>query len=93
MRELEQILLNSGVSTSRLETGVHQPDAIYLYQKCGYYEVPPFDRLVPTAENVAGEIWRRIEPRVATPSTRLSKVRLFETDDLYVDVVRPGGVA
>jgi 6-pyruvoyltetrahydropterin/6-carboxytetrahydropterin synthase len=52
------------------------------------YEVPPFDRVVPTAENVAQEIWRRIEPRVSSGSTKLSKVRLFETEDLYVDVFR-----
>src|SRR5581483_7169748 len=26
------------------------------------YEVPPFDKLTPTAENVAAEIWRRLRP-------------------------------
>ncbi|MCU1295400.1 MAG: hypothetical protein JWP08_4250 [Bryobacterales bacterium] len=51
-------------------------------------EVPPFDRVIPTTENVAQEIWRRLEPRVSSASTKLAKVRLFETDDLYVDVVR-----
>lgn len=54
------------------------------------YEVAPFDRLVPTAENVAGEIWRRLEPRIAGPNARLAKVRLFETADLYVDIVGAG---
>ncbi len=61
------------------------------------YEVPPFDRVIPTGENVALEIWRRIEPRVATASTRLARVRLFETSETYVDVIepdrRPGEVA
>src|SRR5262245_38406810 len=28
------------------------------------YEVPPFDRVVPTTENLAIEIWRRLEPAV-----------------------------
>lgn len=50
------------------------------------YEVPPFDRVIPTAENVALEIWRRLEPRVNSGRARLSNVRLFETSDLYVDV-------
>ena len=50
------------------------------------YEVPPFDTVVPTTENVAREIWRRLERRVATSTTALAKVRLFETQDLYVDV-------
>lgn len=50
------------------------------------YEVPPFDRVIPTAENIAVEIWRRLEPRVKSSRTRLANVRLFETQDLYVDV-------
>ena len=29
------------------------------------YEVPPFDRVVPTTENIARDIWRRLEPRLA----------------------------
>lgn len=52
------------------------------------YEVPPFDAIVPTAENIAREIWHRLEPPVRSASTRLAKVRLFETPDLYVDIVR-----
>lgn len=48
-------------------------------------EVAPFDRIVPTAENVAVEIWRRLEPRFAGTPARLSNVRLYETEDLYVD--------
>jgi 6-pyruvoyl-tetrahydropterin synthase len=52
------------------------------------YEVPPFEEVVPSTANVALEIWRRIEPQVSSPSTRLSRVRLFETADLYVDVDR-----
>ncbi len=53
------------------------------------YEVQPFDSVIPTAENVAREIWGRLEPRLSGPNTSLAKVRLFETADLYVDVVRP----
>jgi 6-pyruvoyltetrahydropterin/6-carboxytetrahydropterin synthase len=49
------------------------------------YEVPPFDRVVPTAENIARDIWQRIEPQVATGRNRLHSVRVYETPDLYVD--------
>jgi 6-pyruvoyltetrahydropterin/6-carboxytetrahydropterin synthase len=49
------------------------------------HEVPPFDRVVPTAENLAVEIWRRLEARFAGTPARLSNVRLYETEDLYVD--------
>jgi 6-pyruvoyltetrahydropterin/6-carboxytetrahydropterin synthase len=48
-------------------------------------EVPPFDTLVPTAENLAIEVWRRIEPHLAGPRVRLHGVRVYETEDLYVD--------
>ena len=50
------------------------------------HEVPPFDRIIPTAENVAMEIWRRLNRRLSGSSAALSKVRLFETGDLYIDV-------
>ena len=48
-------------------------------------EVPPFDRVVPTTENIAVEIWKRLERRIPGPGTRLKNVRLYETADLYVD--------
>jgi len=49
------------------------------------HEVAPFDRVVPTTENVAREIWRRLEPHLACDRARLHSVRLYETEDLYVD--------
>jgi len=49
------------------------------------HEVPPFDRVIPTAENIAIEIWRRLAPPVNTGSAHLHSIRLWETSDLYVD--------
>lgn len=49
------------------------------------HEVPPFDRVIPTAENVARDIWRRLEPHLNRGSRKLRLVRLYETPDLYVD--------
>ena len=48
-------------------------------------EVPPFDRTIPTVENIAVEIWKRIEPSLSRPPARLHSVRVYETPDLYVD--------
>lgn len=48
------------------------------------YEVPPFDQVVPTVENVAVEIWRRLQPHFNN-GVRLANVRLYETEDLFVD--------
>jgi 6-pyruvoyltetrahydropterin/6-carboxytetrahydropterin synthase len=49
------------------------------------YEVPPFDRQVPTTENIARDIWRRVEPHLPAGAARLFAVRVYETPDLYVD--------
>lgn len=49
------------------------------------HEVPPFDQVVPTAENVVQEIWHRLEPRLKFPNARLYSLRLYETEELYVD--------
>src|ERR1043165_6334314 len=49
------------------------------------YEVPPFDRVVPTTENIARDIWQRLEPRLTNGRHRLHGIRVYETPDLYVD--------
>lgn len=54
------------------------------------HEVKPFDTVVPTTENVAREIWRRLEPCFSSGPARLANVRLWETDDLFVDYAGEG---
>lgn len=54
------------------------------------YEVAPFDRVVPTTENIAMEIWRRLEPNFQGGAARLANVRLWETSDLFVDYAGEG---
>jgi 6-pyruvoyltetrahydropterin/6-carboxytetrahydropterin synthase len=49
------------------------------------YEVPPFDRVVPTAENLVREIWTRLDRALRFGNARLHSIRLYETEDLYVD--------
>ncbi|MBI1354868.1 MAG: 6-carboxytetrahydropterin synthase [Acidobacteria bacterium] len=56
------------------------------------HEAPPFDRIVPTAENLAAEIWRRLEPKISRDAAHLHSIRLYETPDLYVDFAGPGAV-
>ena len=48
-------------------------------------EVPVFRHLIPTTENLAVEIWKRIEPQITSEGVRLHNVRLYETGDLFVD--------
>lgn len=49
------------------------------------HEVPPFDHVVPTTENLVIEIWNRLRPKIDRSNARLSNVRLYETGDLFVD--------
>ena len=48
-------------------------------------EVEPFEKVVPTTENLAIEIWSRLRPQIDAGNARLRNVRLYETADLYVD--------
>ena len=49
------------------------------------YEVPPFDRIVPTTENIARDIWQRLAPHLNNGRHALHAIRVYETPDLYVD--------
>ncbi|MDH0866938.1 GNAT family N-acetyltransferase [Mitsuaria sp. GD03876] len=42
MEELESHLRARGIETARLETGVHQPEALRLYETLGYDRRAPF---------------------------------------------------
>lgn len=48
-------------------------------------EVSPFDTVVPTAENIARDIWRRLAGPIANLGSRLHSVRLHESDELSVE--------
>jgi 6-pyruvoyltetrahydropterin/6-carboxytetrahydropterin synthase len=50
------------------------------------FEVPPFDKVVPTTANVAAEIWKRLSGTLHGESYTLARVRLFEGPDMYVDI-------
>ena len=47
------------------------------------FEVPEFKTMVPTTENIAIAIWRRLENKI--PHARLHRVRVYEMADLFAD--------
>ena len=47
------------------------------------HEVKEFQSAIPTTENIAVWIWRRLAP--ALKVAKLHRVRLYETQDLFVD--------
>ncbi len=48
-------------------------------------EVPPFDTVVPTPENIARDIWRRLHSPLAFIGGVLHSIRLHESKDLFVE--------
>ena len=47
-------------------------------------EVPEFATAIPTTENLAIAIWKRLEGKLS--AAKLHRVRVYETPDLFVDV-------
>jgi len=46
-------------------------------------EVAEFARAIPTTENIAIAVWRRLEGKV--PGAKLHRVRVYEMPDLFAD--------
>ena len=50
------------------------------------HEVPEFASLIPTTENIAVSVWKRLEPHVAAAGgATLSRIRIYETPDIFAD--------
>ena len=46
-------------------------------------EIPEFKQTIPTTENIAVAIWRRLETKLE--GARLHRVRVYEMPDLFAD--------
>lgn len=46
-------------------------------------EVPEFRTMIPTTENIAVAIWKRLEKKIA--GARLQRVRVYEMPELFAD--------
>ncbi len=46
-------------------------------------EIADFKKVLPTTENIAIAIWRRLDGKI--PNARLHRVRLYEMADLFAD--------
>jgi 6-pyruvoyltetrahydropterin/6-carboxytetrahydropterin synthase len=52
------------------------------------HEVPEFATAIPTTENMAVAIWRRLVGKI--PNAKLHRVRVYETPDLFADFFGEG---
>ena len=49
-------------------------------------DVPEFKHAIPTTENIAIAIWKRLEPVVtAAGGARLSRIRVYETPEIFAE--------
>jgi 6-pyruvoyltetrahydropterin/6-carboxytetrahydropterin synthase len=48
-------------------------------------EVADFAALIPTTENIAIAVWRRLEPAIAAGGVRLHRVRVYETPEIFAE--------
>lgn len=49
-------------------------------------EVPEFKSTIPTTENIAVSIWKRLEPALAPAHrARLKRVRVYETAEIFAE--------
>ena len=47
LNHLEAVAQSRGITCVRLETGIYQPEALGLYERMGYYRIPPFGPYQP----------------------------------------------
>ena len=52
------------------------------------HEVPEFATTIPTTENIAIAVWRRLDGKV--PGAKLHRVRVYEMADLFADFYGEG---
>ncbi len=50
-------------------------------------EAPEFAQTIPTTENIAIAAWNRIAPAIQSASARLSRVRVYETPEIFAEYV------
>jgi 6-pyruvoyltetrahydropterin/6-carboxytetrahydropterin synthase len=51
-------------------------------------EVPEFQSMLPTTENIAVAIWKRLDGKI--PNARLHRIRIYEMADLFADYYGEG---
>jgi 6-pyruvoyltetrahydropterin/6-carboxytetrahydropterin synthase len=51
-------------------------------------EVPEFKTALPTTENIAVAIWKRLDGKI--PNARLHRIRVYEMADLFADYYGEG---
>ena len=89
-----RFLVVARVSATRLDdTGLsydftvlkrHMADILLRFDHVCLNDVPPFDRINPSSENIAGTIYEELRPRLAEAPVSLSSVEVWESPETGV---------
>ena len=62
----------------------HLDDIISRFDHTCLNDVPPFDKINPSSENIALTIYNELEPKLAGDTATLSCVEIYESPDSWV---------
>ena len=62
----------------------HLADILSRFDHTCLNDVPPFDKINPSSENIASTIYNELEPRLAGVPVSLSCVEVWESPDSWV---------
>ncbi len=62
----------------------HLDDIISRFDHTCLNDVPPFDKINPSSENIALTIYNELEPKLAGDTAALSCVEIYESPDSWV---------
>ncbi len=79
---------NVGIAYDFTELKRHLDDILAAYDHTCLNDVPPFDNINPSSENIAAAIYRQLDSRLADPVT-ISGVEVWESPHTWV-TYRPG---
>ena len=70
--------LGIGVDFKEIKKALNEIVAPYDHQYIN--EIPPFDKLNPTAENIAAWIYQTLAPQINTERVKMKAITLWETN-------------
>jgi 6-pyruvoyltetrahydropterin/6-carboxytetrahydropterin synthase len=62
----------------------HLDDILSRFDHTCLNDVPPFDKINPSSENIASTIYNELEPKLAGTPVSLSSVEVWESPDSWV---------
>ncbi len=77
-----------GMAYDFTELKRHLDDILAAYDHTCLNDVPPFDKVNPSSENIAAAIYRQLDSRLADPVT-ISGIEVWESPHTWV-TYRPG---